>query len=61
MLSNLENSEQIAERVIKLFLEENLLIDLGRNARKKAEGFSIEKYADNVEKLYEEVINRYTL
>lgn len=56
-----ENPEQIAEKVIKLFSEENLLKDLGRNARKKAEEFSIRKYMDNLEKIYEEVIKKYEL
>jgi len=56
-----ENPEQIAEKVIKLFSEEKLLKELGRNARKKAEEFSIEKHMDNLEKIYEEVIKKYKL
>jgi len=56
-----ENPEQIAENVIKLFSEEKLLKELGRNARKKAEEFSIEKHVANLEKVYEEVIKKYKL
>jgi len=56
-----ENPEQIAEKVIKLFSEEKLLKELGRNARKKAEEFSIEKHVDNLEKIYEEVMKKYKL
>jgi glycosyltransferase involved in cell wall biosynthesis len=56
-----ENPEQIAEKVIKLFSEESLLKDLGRNARKKAEEFSIDKYVDNLEKIYIEVMSKYKL
>jgi glycosyltransferase involved in cell wall biosynthesis len=32
---------------------------LGRNARKKAEKFSVEKHVENLEKIYEEVIKKY--
>ncbi len=53
------NSEQIAEKVIKLFLEENLLTELGRNARKKAEEFSIEKHLENLERVYTELMSKY--
>ncbi|BCL80619.1 glycosyltransferase family 4 protein [Ktedonobacteria bacterium brp13] len=54
-----KNSEQIAEKIIQLFSDEELLIVLGRNARKKAEGFSIEKYAESMEKIYGTVIDTY--
>jgi len=53
------NPEQIAEKVVKLFSEEKLLTELGRNARKRAEQFSIEKHAANLEKIYEEVMKKY--
>jgi glycosyltransferase involved in cell wall biosynthesis len=56
-----ENPEQIAEKVIKLFSEETLLKELGRNARKKAEEFSVEKHVFNLEKIYEEVMKKYKL
>jgi glycosyltransferase involved in cell wall biosynthesis len=55
------NSEQIAEKVIKLFLEEKLLKELGRNARQKAEEFSIEKHVDGLEKVYGKVMSKYKL
>lgn len=54
-----QNPEQIAEKVIKLFSEEKLLEELGRNARKKAEEFRIEKYVEKVEKVYEEMVMKY--
>ena len=56
-----KNPEQLAEKVIKLFSEEKLLKELGRNARKKAEEFSIEKHVDNLEKIYKEVMKKYKL
>jgi glycosyltransferase involved in cell wall biosynthesis len=56
-----KNPEQIAVKVIKLFSEGDLLTALGRNARKKAEEFRIEKHVDNLEKIYEEVMNKYKL
>ena len=54
-----ENPEQIAEKVIQLFAEEKLLTELGRNARRKAEEFSVEKHLENLEKIYAEVIKKY--
>ena len=56
-----ESSEQIAEKVIKLFAEEKLLEEMGRNARKKAEEFSIEKHVDTLGKIYEEVLKKYKI
>jgi len=32
---------------------------MGRNARKKAEQFLIEKHADEIEKIYMKVIEKY--
>ena len=55
------NSEQIAEKALKLFSEEILLAEFGRNARKKAEEFSIEKHLDNLEKVYTELMSKYKL
>jgi glycosyltransferase involved in cell wall biosynthesis len=54
-----QNSEQIAERVIQMFATGDLLKEFGRNARKKAEGFSIEKYVEHVEMIYKEVTHTY--
>ncbi len=56
-----QSPEQIAEKVIKLFSEENLLKEFGKNARKKAEEFGIEKYSENTVKIYEEVLDKYKL
>ena len=53
--------EQIAEKVIKLFSEEKLLKELGRRAREKAKEFSIEKYMENLEIIYEETTKKYKL
>lgn len=47
-----KNSQQIAEKVIKLFSDQRLLVEMGENARKKAEKFSIENNANNTEKIY---------
>ncbi len=55
------NPEQIADKVIKLFQQEILLTELGRNARKKAEEFNVEKYMENLEKVYEEIMSKYKL
>jgi glycosyltransferase involved in cell wall biosynthesis len=56
-----EDPEQIAEKVVNIFSEEKILKELGRNARKKAEGFSIEKHVAKLEKVYKEVVNKYKL
>jgi glycosyltransferase involved in cell wall biosynthesis len=54
-----ERPEQIAQKVIKLFSEEQLLQAMGRNARKKAQEFSIEKHMQNLEKIYAQVLKKY--
>jgi glycosyltransferase involved in cell wall biosynthesis len=56
-----QNPDQIAEKVIKLFWEGELLKELGRNARKTAEEFSIEKHAENLEKVYQKILSEYRL
>lgn len=56
-----EKPEQIAEKVIKLFSEEKLLKEFGRNARERAEEFSIEKHLEKLDKIYEEIISKYKL
>ena len=53
-----ENAEQIAEKVIKIFTDGNLE-ELGLNARKRAEEFNIEKYVEELVKVYEEIIKKY--
>ncbi len=52
------NAKQIAEKVIKLFTDEKLILSMGVKARKRAEEFSIEKHGKNIEKVYEELINK---
>lgn len=54
-----EDPEQIAEKVTKLFSEEAVLKELGRNARMKAEEFSIEKHMAKLKKIYESVMSAY--
>lgn len=53
------NPEQIAEKVIKLLSDRKLMELMGKNARKKAEQFSIEKHVDKLEKIYKKVIKKY--
>lgn len=53
-----ENSEQIAEKVVKLFSDEKSLVEFGANARKRAEELSIEKYVEKMEKIYERVLKK---
>lgn len=53
------NTKQIAEKVIKLLSNRKLLDQMGRNARKKAEQFSIEKHTEKIEQIYKEVIDKY--
>ena len=53
------NSEQIAEKVIKLFSDRKLMEQMGKNASKKAEQFSFEKHANEIEKIYKELTEKY--
>ena len=55
------NPDQIAEKVIKLFSNRKLLEQMGKNARKKAEQFSIEKHVIKIEKIYKELIEKYKI
>jgi len=54
-----QNPEQIAEKAIKLFSDEDVLKAFGKNARTKAEEFSLEKYAINLVHIYEQVMSTY--
>ena len=51
-LVNPKSSNEIAEGVIKLFGDKKLLFTFGEYARARAEFFSVEKYADNLIKVY---------
>jgi glycosyltransferase involved in cell wall biosynthesis len=53
------NSEQIAEKVITLLSNKKLLQQMGTNARKKAEGYSLDTYVDSLERIYESLISEY--
>lgn len=55
------NSEQIAEKVIQLLSDRELLEQMSKNARKQAEKFSIEKHVEKLEETYLEVVNKYKL
>jgi glycosyltransferase involved in cell wall biosynthesis len=55
------NSKQIAERVIELFSNRELMEEMGKNARIKAEQFSIEKHVLEMEKVYTKVIEKYKI
>jgi glycosyltransferase involved in cell wall biosynthesis len=54
-----QSPEQIAEKVIKLFSDEDLLKAFGKNARKKAQEFSLEKYAINLVHIYEQIMSKH--
>ena len=53
------NPDQIAAKIIKLFSDRKVIEQMGKNARKKAEQFSIEKHADEIEKVYMKVTEKY--
>jgi glycosyltransferase involved in cell wall biosynthesis len=54
-----KNAEQIAEKVIQLFSDEEVLKTFGRNARIKAEQFTIEKHVANLKKIYDKIMDKY--
>lgn len=51
--------EQIAEKVIKLLSDRELLVNMGRKARYKAEEYSVDKYVNEIENIYTNIINKY--
>ncbi len=53
------NSEQIAERAIQLLSDRELLEQMGKNARQKAEQFSIDKHVTKIDDIYRELIEKY--
>ena len=53
------NSEQIAEKVMKLLSNRKFLEQMGKNARKKAEQFSIDKHVIQIENIYKDIIQKY--
>ncbi len=53
-----KNSDQLAEAIIKLFKDPDLLKKMRLNARKQAELFSINKNADSYVKLYKKYIKK---
>lgn len=53
------NSAQIAEKVIQLFSSRKLMEKMGENGRKKAEQLDINNHMKEIEKVYQEVIDKY--
>ena len=53
------NPDQIAEKIIQLFSDRKLMEQMGKNARKKAEQFSIEKHANKIEKIYLKITEKF--
>lgn len=53
------NSEQIAEKVIKLLSNKKLLLRMGINANRKSKKYSIEYHVDQLEKTYTKILNKY--
>jgi glycosyltransferase involved in cell wall biosynthesis len=51
--------EEIAQRVIALFEDENLLKQMSFNARSKIEQFSTENYINKILNVYGQIINQY--
>lgn len=52
-----DNLHDLAKKLKSLLAEEQIRRELGRRARKRAEGFTWEKITDELEKVYKEVCN----
>jgi len=55
------NASQIADKALMLFSNKKLLTRMGKNAREKAESFSIDRHITELEKIYKRVIKKYSL
>ena len=53
-----KQAEEIAECIIALFKDENLLKQMSINARNRTQKFSVENYADKILNMYEQVISK---
>lgn len=53
------NSKQISEKAIQLLSDRKLSQQMGKNALKKSEQFSIEKHVGKIEKVYLNTIKKY--
>ena len=56
-----KNSKDIANKIIKLFKDQNLLKVMGKRAHIKSAQFSIEEHINNLEKLYKRILKKYTI
>ncbi|HZK11829.1 MAG TPA: glycosyltransferase family 4 protein [Atribacterota bacterium] len=54
-----KNSKDIANKIIKLFKDQNLLKVMGKRAHIKSAHFSIEEHINNLEKVYKRVLKKY--
>jgi len=54
-----KNSGQIAEKVIKLLLDKNLLKFMSKNARIKSEKYNINTYITEIEEVYQDIRRKY--
>lgn len=52
-----KNPEKLADAIIYLLGNEDIREKMGKNGRKKVEDYSLEKIAEKIEKIYEEVIH----
>lgn len=58
-LINTRNSDEIANKTIKLLSNRKLLKRFGKNARLKAKNYSVEKHILGLQKAYQSIINNY--
>lgn len=54
-----KDSKAIAEAVIKLLSNHNLLTEMSKKARAKSEEFDLNKHADEIERIYLRLIEKY--
>jgi len=54
-----KDSGQIAEKVIKLLLDKNLLKFMSKNSRLKSEKYNINNYVAKLEEVYEDIRRKY--
>lgn len=53
-----KSSDEIAEKVIMLFSDKKLLKTMGKNARVKSKNFNIEKHVNDLEHIYNQLLNK---
>jgi glycosyltransferase involved in cell wall biosynthesis len=52
-----KDSRALAYAIIKIFSDQDLYLEMMKNGRKKAEEFDLKKHADNLEKIYLDLIS----